>query len=294
MNDGMTRKYSFGVEIFVFSFFAISLTGGLAADSNTPTNQPVLEVGGWAPTEVHYITDSTNAEPTYQGLSISQWIRTKTLINTNQLALSKLLTLKQVSNADDWGIVRFELPINYDAVKTHTVMLQLGSFNKDGDFVECCFDDCERATNGHCLVWWNINYDSPGKHNIRARLYCDGPMLHLDSITVIGPALPFYSSNVCRFFEGSTLFDSTGAILQAKLREQVATYSIELKTVKGRHIKTITGSTTNGMIDLEWDLTGEHGKKFKGDSFDGFFNIAYPGDIHPNAPAADRFNRIGD
>lgn len=288
----MKSKCFFGAGVFASLFFAGWLTKACAADSNAPTNQTVV-VEMWGPTTVIFITDSNSPEPNYQGKSISQWFQSETEIKTNQLSLKELLTLKQVSTADEWGTVRFELPINYDAVKTNEWSLDLGGFNKDGDFVECCFADYERATNGHCLLWWNINYDPPGKHNYRARLVCAGPKLHWDEITVIGPALPFYSSNVCRFFEGSTLFDSTGAILQAKLKEQNATYSIELKTVKGKHIKTITGSTTNGMIDLDWDLTGEHGNKCKDGSFDAIFYVTYPGDTHTNAPARTTFNRIG-
>jgi hypothetical protein len=241
---------------------------------------------------VSYICDSNNPEPIYQGLPVSQWIQANTLLNTNRLPLSKLLTLKQVSAADEYGTVTFEVPVNHNALTNNWVagQITLGFFNKDGDFVECCFTDNERATNGHCLVSWDINYDSFGKHDVRARLnYCTG----MDTIQVIGPPLPFYSSNVCRFFEGSSLFVSTGATLQAKLREPVATYRIELRTLKGKVIKTITGGTTNGMINVDWDLTDKHGRKFKGDSFDGLFYVSYPDDKTSNAPAGDRFNKLG-
>lgn len=170
----------------------------------------------------------------------------------------------------------------------------MGGINRDGEFVERCMEDCERATNGHCLLAWNINYDPPGKHNMRARLICENPkLLHWDAIAVIGPALTFYSSNACQFFESGSMFDDKGAYLDAKLREQVATYRIELKTAKGKHIKTITGSTTNGMIESDWDLADEHGKNFKEDSFDGFFYVTYPGETLTNAPARKNFNRLG-
>jgi hypothetical protein len=268
-------------------FMAICTSSAIAMDSNMPPLIP------WAEADVSYICDSTNAEPTYQGLPISKWIQAKTLLNTNQLPLVALLALKQVSNADDWGIVNFELPINYDAVKADKSsegQLRLGFLNREGDFVECCYSDYERATNGNCLVWWSINYDSPGRHEIRARLiYHDG----LNSIIIIGSPLPFYSSNVCRFPEGSTLFDSTGASIEAKLRERVATYHIDLETLEGKHIKTIAGNTTNGAIDVEWNLVGEHGEKFKNNSFIGLFFVSYPDDSHTNTPAKTQFNKIG-
>jgi len=283
----MKIKNFFGAGIFAFLFLAGWPTRTWAVDSNAPTNQPVMVAppAPWSPTEVSYITDSKMAEPTYQGLPISQWIQANTLINTNRLGLAELLTLKQVSTADEWDIVNFELPINFDTRGE----LHLGVINKDGDFVECCFEDCERATNGHCLLSWNINYDPPGKHNIRAKLVCYN---HFDPIIVIGPPLTFYSSNVCQFFESGSMFDSKGAYLDAKLREQVATYRIELKTDKGKHVRTITGNTTNGMIQADWDLTDEHGKPFKNDTFDGFFHVAYPDDLHTNPPAIKRFTKF--
>jgi len=282
----MEDKILFVVRPFVCLIAAGWIGNLFAAELNEPTNQPVAGPAFWSPTAVSYICNSNMTEPTYQGLPISQWIQTKTLLNTNRLTLSELLTLKQVSAADEWGIVNFELPINFDMLGE----LHLGVINNDGDFVECCFEDCERATNSHCLLSWNINYDPPGKHSIRAKLVCYN---HFDPITVIGPPLTFYSSNVCQFFESGSMFDSKGAYLDAKLREQVATYRIELKTAKGKHIKTITGSTTNGMIESDWDLTDERGKKFKDDSFDGFFHVAYPDDIQTNAPTRKNFNRLG-
>jgi len=63
--------------------------------------------------------------------------------------------------------------------------------------------------------------------------------------------------------------------------------------VKGRHIRTFKGSTTNGVIDLEWDLRDKWGRKFKEGSFHGWFYIRYPGDKHYRQPAKAWFNRIG-
>jgi hypothetical protein len=264
-----------------------------ADDANTPVNQQaVIAIPAPPEVEISYVSDSTNVEPTYQGLPIAQWIEMKTPLNPNRLSLAKLLSLKEVSGADQWGQVGFEVPVNYVELTNNSMGWQItvGFFNKNGDFDEGCFTEPERATNGHCLIWWDINYDPPGKHDVRARLtYGNG----MDSIQVIGPPLSFYSSNVCRFFEGYSLFDSSGATLLAKLREPTATYRIELTTPKGSRLKVITGSTTNGLINTNWDLTDRRGRKFKDDSFDGFFYVTYPDDKSSNAPAGDRFNKIG-
>jgi hypothetical protein len=265
----------------------------MASDLNGSTNKMAVPAPFFAPTHVAYICSETNAEPIYQGLPIGQWLQTNTKINTGRLSLAKMLTLKQVSTPDMWGIVRFEIPVCYDAVKASVMGggVDLGGYNQDGEYVGCSFSDTERSTNGNCIIWWNINYDTPGKHTIYAKLnYYNG----LEHIEVLGPPFLYNSSNVCQFFEGYSLFNSTGALLQAKLREQNAKYRIELTTPKGKHLKSISGNSTNGVINLEWNLKNDHGQTFKGDSFESAFYVVYPDDTHTNAPARDTFNRVGD
>jgi hypothetical protein len=70
--------------------------------------------------------------------------------------------------------------------------------------------------------------------------------------------------------------EAHGAILYAKVPKTNATYSIELKTISGGHLKTITGSTTNGEIEAHWNLTDEHGNKVTNDSFNAVFNVTLP------------------
>jgi hypothetical protein len=188
--------------------------------------------------------------------------------------------------------VTFEVPVSYDAV-TNIGMLDLGGTNKEGEFVECGLAEFDRATNGNCLLVWNITYDPPGKHNIRARLLCEGPQMHWNTTEVIGPITPFYSSNVCQFFEATSIFDSNSAILYAKLPDKMASYSIELKTPAGRHIKTITGCTSNGVIDVEWNLTNEHGVKYKDGSFDRVFHVTLLNYNSSYAPSKIRINKLG-
>jgi hypothetical protein len=255
------------------------------------TNRDVELTSGQ--TSVTFVTDS-NQEPTYQGLSISQWIQTKTKLNSYNFPLSDLLTLKQVYGPDDWGIVKFEVPVNFDALKANHPFegnMHLGVLNKNGDFVECCLEGFDRAKNGHCIIWWTINWNAPGQHNIRTQLtYYNG----MDSIEIIGPPLLFDSSNACQFFEGATFFNSEGTQLYAKLRSSTAKFRVELTNLKGKHLKTIIGSTASGYITNEWDLVDERGKKFKGDAFDATFYVTYPDDTQTNWPAKVEFTRIAD
>jgi hypothetical protein len=252
---------------------------------------PVVVVTPWAPSETTLVTDSKQPEPKFDGLPVSQWIQTKTALNPGHLELGKMMALKWVSGPDEWGIAKFEVPVSYDAMKSNAAGgLSIGSLDSDGNFVPCCFEGCDRATNGHCLMWWTINYDAPGRHRLRAQMEYYSNLNHIE---VIGPPLVYYSSNVCQFIEGTSLWDDTGANLEARLREPKASYRIELKTVEGKHLKTITGNSTNGFIDREWNLISDRGEKLKGHSFDAFFYVTYPGDAHTNPPARDQYNKIG-
>ena len=262
----------------------------LAADSNQPPVRVHLHMR--APTSVRFNTDSTT-EPSYKGVPIGQWIQSHSAINPIRLELGKLLTLTQVVDNENGYVVRFELPISYDAMQSNGWFLQLGGLNKSGDFVELYAAHWQRATNGRCLLVWNTAYDPPKNYNLRARLICEGHKMDWNSIYVIGPALSFCSSNDCQFFAGSSMFDSKSAYLDAKLRESVASYRIELTTSDGKHLKTITGTTTNGMVREEWNLIDERGKKFEGDDINSQFYITFPPHSKTNSTTKPTFKKVG-
>jgi len=266
----------------------VETTNFPAKPANIKESGPIVYVPASPGITITFITDS-NKEPSYRSLPLGLWIQTNTSINPRKFNLVELLSLKQVSAPDDWGTVWFELPIAYDAL-TARGELDLGWLNKNGEYVECCFEGVKCGTNGLCRLWWASTFDPPGAHRLRARLTLWNGW---DNIQVIGPPLVVFSSNACWFLEGSTLFSHTGATINAQLYEKTATYKIVLKTVKGRHIRTFKGSTTNGVIDLEWDLRDKWGRKFKEGSFHGWFYIRYPGDKHYRQPAKAWFNRIG-
>lgn len=122
---------------------------------------------------------------------------------------------------------------------------------------------------------WNTTYDSPGRHNLQAQLLYTGRRWH--TVEFKGPILPFYSSNICQFNPFYSRYDSSGAILYAKVPQTNVVYSIELLAPSGKHIKTITGSTVNAEIEVHWDLTDEQGNKFTNDTVDAVFHVTLPG-----------------
>lgn len=202
-------------------------------------------------------------EPRFSGRPVTEWLHNAAVQGTNRLTLEQMLTLKRVVNDEDRDIASFELPIKYEALTNiGTLFLWVDSFQKDG-ITDGIFphQSFEKATNGNCLVEWNITYDPPGPHRVQAQPYIKGQKSKSDFQTILGPALQFYSSNVCQFDESPEHFDSRGAILFAKVFESNTAFGIEIKTESGKHIKTMTGKTTNGEIEVFWDLTDDNGVK---------------------------------
>ena len=95
---------------------------------------------------------------------------------------------------------------------------------------------------------------------------------------VTGPIAVMEVTNLCQFSESSANFDSaTGAWLFAKVPELKADYSVDMFSPDGNRVKTISGNTSNGEIEVFWDLVGDNGKKLADQSFSTKFRITLPG-----------------
>lgn len=202
-------------------------------------------------------------EPIYLGRPLNKWLQNISLAGSSNLTLMQMLTLKQIKTGEEPEIATFEVPISYDSLTNIGDLLLLVDA-RDGSTQSGVgeFQECDRATNGNCLLEWNTTLDSPGKHLLQAQLIVTGQLRKPDTFKINGPTLIYYSSNVVQFDSSYDSYDSNGAILHAKVFETNAAYSIELRTPSGQHIKTITGSTSNGTIEEFWDLTDDKGNKY--------------------------------
>src|SRR5262249_36414302 len=99
----------------------------------------------------------------------------------------------------------------------------------------------------------------------------------LDILTGFGTITPFNTTNVMQFFESDSMFDDSGAYLDAQLPEPGANYTIQLydpSTTPPTFIKGITNSTSTGMIQEDWDLTYDDGVTvFAGDTVNAVFHV---------------------
>lgn len=220
------------------------------------------------------------AEPAYQGRPLSVLLRNALTAGTNTLTLAELLTPRQVANREYDGTAMFELPVSYEAV-TNIGWLHLlvdGRLDFSSRVEEGERQTCGRATNGNCLLGWTSTYDPPGKHAIQAEFIAgkDGDDWET-GLKVMGPAVPFVSTNLCQFNSAFDHFDARGVTLYARLPESNGVYTIELKAPTGTHLKTLKGTTTNGVIRTYWDLIDDHGTRCTNESIDSVFQVTLPG-----------------
>ena len=240
-------------------------------------------------------------EPAYQG-ALSEVLRNRATSGTNHLSLGELLTLRQVTAGAEPEIATFELPIKYDVLTNlgslHLFVDFTGREDEDSDLgFEVAQSECERATNGNCRLMWNTIYEAPGPHTLQAGLLLEGPEpsgedskppVVLDSSgqplseaklvrDVSGPAAAFVVSNLCQFSLGSAYFKPEfGITLRAKLPEPNGRYRAEIKLPSGDVVKTLTGSTSNGVIKVYWDVTDERGMGCTNQSYGSLFQIVLP------------------
>jgi hypothetical protein len=214
----------------------------------------------------------------YHGRHLSEVLRNRAASGTNQLTLGEMLTLKQIITGAEPETVTFEMPVSYDVVtKLGRLFLFIDPANNDDSDEGCNVQqmECDRAHNGDCLLVWSTIFESFGKHALQAGLLVNE--LPPNSRDIIGPLLPFTITNLCQFSLSSAYFDPrTGATLHAKLPERNGHYTIELNTTNGALIKTLNGSTSNGVIKVHWDLMDDQGRRFTNDFFNSVFHITLP------------------
>jgi hypothetical protein len=216
-------------------------------------------------------------EPTWQGRPLRK------VLHNNQaksnLTLDELLTARQIITGQEPDLATFEVPVSYDTV-THIGQLCLLVDAQPADLSTTDGEDlpaCTRATNGHCLLVWNTGSDAPGSHALQVQLlYSEGKGRARRSTEVKGPVVSFLSTNLCQFIPDRCELTSRGLVLYARLSESNGNYAVELKSLGGAPLKTFTGTTSNGVIEIRWDLIDQRGHKYTNDSVDSVFHVTLP------------------
>jgi hypothetical protein len=215
-------------------------------------------------------------EPTFEGRPLSQALRGKTDPGTPPLTLDELLTLKQIPTGDEPQMATFELPIPYNTltnVGEPYLLVDVDPLDRSGggDYEAVVWHP---ATNGNCRLIWDTIYAPPGQHALHLQLVCMEKKRGRE-VEVTGPMLPFYSSNLFQLDRMFGVF-GTRAFFSAKLAETNGLYAIEITSPTGAHVKTFTGATSNGVVEVPWDLKDDQGNAYTNDSFNCDFKITLP------------------
>jgi hypothetical protein len=185
--------------------------------------------------------------------------RVKSALGINPLNPNNPLALKQIITGQEPDIATFEVPISY------AVLTNAGNLNLCLEGLSARLQDVKQAADGNCELVWNTDYETPGQHSLQAEFLINGAADELrQSVGAgFGSLTGFNSANVVQFFEQTSAFDSSGAVLYAHTPTcPNANYTIELRdpnNPSSPHIKTFTGSTSSGVIQTNWDLTYDDG-----------------------------------
>ena len=222
---------------------------------------------------------SENSEPNLLGRPFRRLLRNLPNTETNAVTLGEMLTPRPVPPVSESGVALFEVPVSYDAV-TNNGFLHLivdGELDTFGRSDEGERQTCERAANGNCLLGWTSTYDPPGQHAIQAEFIATtNPAYFRRAPKARGPAIAFVATNLCQFDSAYDQFDTRGGTLYARLVESNAVYAIELKAPGGERLRTFTGTTSNGVIQVHWDLLDDRGTRSTNPVIESVFKITLP------------------
>ena len=198
---------------------------------------------------------------------------------SNRLSLAELMTPRQVLTGNEPEDLTFEFPVSYDAITNHGFFLLLDADMDPGSMFApdsgAKIQERSRAPNGDCLLVWHTIYDPPGQHALQVELTwynANGA-----ETWCRGPAISVVTSNLCQFSLDSATYDvEFGATFHARLPEANGLYSIECVSTNGEHLKTLTGSATNGEFKTIWNLVDDHGHRLHGETFNSIVHITLP------------------
>jgi hypothetical protein len=215
--------------------------------------------------------------------------RIKKALGLEPLNPGNPLTLRQIITGEEPDFATFEVPVSYDAVAAS------GTLSMSMNGLDVTLGECARATNGNCLLSFNVDFDPAGPHLLSPafRVNAD-PMVPYSTTAASGFVQSYYSSNSLQFDVNGSMFDDSGAYLDARLFAQSADYTIDLydtTTNPAAWILTITNSTSTGTIQENWGVTNSDGTPFGGTSVQAVFAILPPGTLSSSGTTANSMDK---
>jgi hypothetical protein len=205
--------------------------------------------------------------------------RIKKALGLNPLDRNNPLTLKQIITGEEPDIATFEVPLQFSLVNYDSTN-SVGKLNlmMDGQPLSAYYG---ANSNGLCRFVWDTRFNPPGYHNLQVEFGLNhgllaGPEPDPTVIYANGGLIAHTSLNELQFDPFYCEYNAaSGAMVYAKLTDPAASYTVELKSTNGTHIKwlAVNQTSTTGAIELPWDLTDDNGQAYTGNSIKVNFTL---------------------
>ena len=208
--------------------------------------------------------------PTFSGFTMTQWLK---ILNSKPDSNENELRILHIINNVESGLVTVDVPLSYDLLIDHDFLGRNGQLDLTINGQACLISN-RRASDGDCLFDFNNDSLDFGTNWIQMVFFIKNFSNRDRPLYAEGPISQFNSSNFCRIDHFFLDFTTNGLILYSKVAFSNASYNIELLSTDGFHIKTISGFTTNGIIDERWNLTDAQGAKYPYQSVKAVYRIS--------------------
>jgi hypothetical protein len=203
--------------------------------------------------------------------------RVKKALGLTPFDTSNPLTLTQASpTGDEPDVLGFDVPILYNNLSG------LGKLELDVDGADAELYVVGLGDSGYSRVKWNTTFSPPGSHVLSLRLNLSGdraqaPVPQRAIFSGSGPLVSSPANNVLRFDMFYSEYHDQGwlyaelAVPNASYTYTISLYDPSSTTVSP--FRTFTGTTSSGVIDVDWDLKVQGGAAYQGTSVRASFEV---------------------
>lgn len=214
----------------------------------------------------------------FHGRLLADYLSGKTAGDTNKVTLTELLSPRQIMTGAEPEDLTFEVPVRFEAITNVGNLVVMVDAEPEEPLTSdtgARQQEFTASPTGNCRLIWHTIFDPPGRHALQIMLTATTEQG--GEFGGKGPAMEITTSNLCQFSLDSATYDVyTGATFHARLPEANGEYSVECITTNGQHLKTLTGTTTNGEFNTVWNLVGDDGQQMHGETFNSVVHIRLP------------------
>ncbi len=212
-----------------------------------------------------FTTDDSGADPDSDGLpNLGEYkLQTNPQVSDNPLNLS-LAGGTQVS-----GFAQIPLTRLSPVIQSPNIGLYMNN-------LPAAESSLSQGPDGTWLLNWNTVFLPNGTNSIKAGFEYRPDAAFGNESTVFGLPATVAVTNLVRFDQLSSRF-SDFLLIDATVAVPNATYRVDLFDVDGTPLVYATGTTTNGLIQLYWNLTDGGGNQISSNSINAQFTITAQG-----------------